>query len=69
MNYQIRFIAICVVVYLSFASCNNKLQEKNTQSIEYTSDYICPMHCEGSGSDTTGNCPVCEMEYVKNTKK
>ncbi len=31
---------------------------------EYTSAYICPMHCEGSGSDKPGTCPVCGMDYV-----
>jgi len=30
---------------------------------EYTSAYICPMHCEGSGSDQAGKCPVCGMAY------
>jgi rubrerythrin len=33
---------------------------------EYTSKYVCPMHCEGSGSDTEGKCPVCGMTYVLN---
>lgn len=33
---------------------------------EYTSIYVCPMHCEGSGSDKEGKCPVCKMDYVKN---
>jgi len=36
------------------------------QGSEYTSAYICPMHCEGSGSDKPGECPVCGMDYVKN---
>ncbi len=31
---------------------------------EYTSDYVCPMHCEGSGSEEAGKCPVCGMDYV-----
>lgn len=31
---------------------------------EYTSAYVCPMHCEGSGSAEPGTCPVCGMEYV-----
>lgn len=31
---------------------------------EYTSAYVCPMHCKGSGSDEPGNCPVCGMAYV-----
>ncbi len=34
---------------------------------EYTSAYICPMHCKGSGSDSEGKCPVCGMAYVANT--
>ncbi len=31
---------------------------------EYTSAYLCPMHCKGSGSDQPGKCPVCGMNYV-----
>lgn len=34
------------------------------QGKEYTSAYVCPMHCEGSGSNEPGKCPVCGMEYV-----
>lgn len=30
---------------------------------EFNSAYVCPMHCEGSGSDQPGKCPVCEMDY------
>lgn len=30
----------------------------------YTAAYVCPMHCEGSGSETEGTCPVCNMAYV-----
>lgn len=33
---------------------------------EYTSAYICPMHCPGSGSADPGKCPACGMDYVKN---
>ncbi len=33
---------------------------------EYDSKYICPMHCEGSGSNQPGDCPVCHMHYKKN---
>jgi len=36
------------------------------QGKEYTSKYVCPMHCEGSGSDAEGKCPVCGMTYVLN---
>ena len=40
--------------------------EQAEQGKEYTSRYICPMHCKGSGSDVAGTCPVCEMDYVLN---
>lgn len=33
---------------------------------EYTSAYVCPMHCKGSGSDKPGKCPECGMAYVAN---
>lgn len=36
---------------------------------EYTSAYVCPMRCEGSGSESPGNCPKCKMVYVENTEK
>lgn len=39
--------------------------EAHGKSMEYTSAYVCPMHCEGSGSDKPGNCPKCGMDYVK----
>ena len=31
---------------------------------EYTSAYVCPMHCDDSGSDQMGQCHVCGMDYV-----
>jgi hypothetical protein len=40
--------------------------DADKQGPEYTSAYICPMHCDGSGSDEPGECPVCGMDYVKN---
>ncbi|MEZ4982388.1 MAG: heavy metal-binding domain-containing protein [Saprospiraceae bacterium] len=33
---------------------------------EYTSAYVCPMHCAGSGSAEPGTCPACGMDYVAN---
>lgn len=33
---------------------------------EYSSKYVCPMHCQGSGSESEGKCPVCGMTYVVN---
>jgi len=28
--------------------------------------YVCPMGCEGSGSDKPGKCRVCDMDLIKN---
>ena len=39
-------------------------EEVHGEGKEFTSDYICPMHCSGSGSDEAGKCPVCGMDYV-----
>jgi hypothetical protein len=52
-------------------AANSNAKEEGTaqakeQGMEYTAAYICPMHCEGSGSDQPGECPVCGMDYVKN---
>lgn len=41
-------------------------QDQDKSGPEYTSKYICPMHCEGSGSDEPGKCPVCGMDYKLN---
>lgn len=41
-------------------------EEGNEEDPAYTSAYVCPMHCEGSGSDEPGKCPVCGMDYVAN---
>lgn len=46
---------------------NNKSEKTiDENSKEYASAYVCPMHCEGSGSDAEGKCPVCKMDYVMN---
>ncbi|MDX1407283.1 MAG: heavy metal-binding domain-containing protein [Saprospiraceae bacterium] len=34
------------------------------EGVAFTSAYVCPMHCEGSGSDKPGTCPACGMDYV-----
>jgi len=62
-----------------FMSCGESPQQKkartehqhlnkgvNHSGPEYTSKYICPMHCAGSGSDSAGVCPTCKMDYVLN---
>jgi hypothetical protein len=60
-----------IVCSITLNSCGGEASstESNTElSKEYTSAFICPMHCEGSGSDDAGECPVCGMDYVKNEK-
>jgi len=47
-------------------STETQAKPQEQQGPEYTSAYICPMHCEGSGSDKAGTCPVCGMDYVAN---
>ncbi len=44
-------------------------QQDAKQGKEYTSAYICPMHCKGSGSAEPGKCPECKMAYVANEKQ
>lgn len=75
MSKQVRIalLAILLGAGLTFAGCDRKpatpehLKEKTDRSgKEYNSAYICPMHCEGSGSEEPGVCPVCGMDYVKN---
>ena len=67
------FKIMLLVLAFSFTSaalysCGSKAASADTdkQGKEFTSEYICPMHCEGSGSDAAGTCPVCGMDYVKN---
>ena len=57
-------IISCLLVgtAITLTSCGNN-QAADTAGKEYTSAYVCPMHCEGSGSDKEGTCPVCKMDY------
>lgn len=50
----------------SLTACSSNSSETEKTGKEYTSTYVCPMHCEGSGSDSAGPCPTCGMDYVKN---
>jgi len=74
---QITFVmSALIALTLSFSSCNTKGDQTSSEKketldqtgIEYTSAYVCPMHCKSSGSDQPGKCPVCGMDYVKNDK-
>ncbi len=45
---------------------DDSIEDKDKTGPEYTSSYVCRMHCKGSGSDEPGKCPVCGMDYVNN---
>ncbi len=66
-------LSLFTIAALSFAACGGDHQHGNGDGTEakahgegkeYTSAYVCPMHCEGSGSDQPGKCPACGMDYV-----
>ena len=62
------FIAFFVAgtVLISCGNAASKTDKTEQQGKEYTSAYVCPMHCKDSGSEEAGKCPVCGMDYVKN---
>lgn len=64
----LKTVLICLTLsaaYTLIVSCSGNSNAEKTGK-EYISAYICPMHCEGSGNDQAGKCPVCKMDYVKN---
>ena len=68
-NFKILFFFFFLVsMSVAVVSCDSGETKAKTeqQGKEYTSAYICPMHCDGSGSDKAGTCPVCKMDYVAN---
>jgi hypothetical protein len=70
-NFKSILAAIVVIASVSMVSCKDnkaEVKEETTakQGAEYTSAYVCPMHCKDSGSDTEGVCDTCGMTLVKN---
>ena len=72
---NLKILILCTALFaigFTLNSCGDQSKKStNTEQTdqmgkEYTSAYICPMHCEGSGSDVPGKCPVCNMDYVQN---
>lgn len=67
-NFRILFLCFSLLaIGTALTSCGHS-HDKTTEmeGKEYTSAYICPMYCTGSGSEEAGKCPVCNMDYVKN---
>jgi hypothetical protein len=75
MKFKFRISAIILFAAVVAWGCGNANNDGNNDTEhmeahhgdgpEYNSAYVCPMHCEGSGSDQPGQCPVCGMDYVK----
>ncbi|MEL6720134.1 MAG: heavy metal-binding domain-containing protein, partial [Bacteroidota bacterium] len=67
-NFKFIFITLSLVLFgSSISSCGSNTNEgESTEQLgkEYTSAYVCPMHCKDSGSEEMGTCPVCGMDYV-----
>ncbi|NNE28083.1 MAG: hypothetical protein HKN16_00500 [Saprospiraceae bacterium] len=74
---MLRTLAFLFTLTLGLAACgghshshdHDQTNTELSQSKEYASAYICPMHCKGSGSESPGTCPVCGMDYVQNDAK
>lgn len=65
--FKIIFLFVTLLATsIAISSCDGNSTNTEQQGKEYTSAYVCPMHCEGSGSEESGKCPVCGMDYVKN---
>ncbi len=62
--------ALMLTLGITMISCGGNKIEKatDTNGKEYTSAYICPMYCKGSGSAQPGKCPACKMDYIANAK-
>ena len=58
---------LLITTALTISSCGGN-KASDTAGKEYTSAYLCPMHCTGSGSEAEGTCPVCGMDYVAKTE-
>jgi len=65
-------LSMALLMGTSISSCTfTKEKTPTSEQVgpEYTSAYVCPMHCDGSGSSELGKCPVCNMNYVPNENK
>ncbi|MDQ3140929.1 MAG: hypothetical protein M3Q56_01640 [Bacteroidota bacterium] len=77
LSNGILIVLVLVASNFLFTTACKHSQKENEKSViekvdntgpEYTSAFICPMHCKGSGSHEMGVCPVCGMDYEKNDR-
>lgn len=72
-------LMLVLSVTFAFTACGDSAVEADTatetttevaaeaphgEGKEFTSAYVCPMHCTDSGSDAEGECPTCGMAYI-----
>ncbi len=67
MKFSLSLLCACALFLMSCGG--SPAAEGTLDGPEYTSAYVCPMHCDGSGSAEMGTCPVCKMDYVANADK
>ena len=60
------FILLISSVTMGLTSCSDNSNKSEVVDMEHKSKYVCPMYCEGSGSEQPGDCPVCHMSYMEN---
>jgi uncharacterized paraquat-inducible protein A len=69
-NLKSILVAMILIASVTMVSCKDTKTETKTETAkqgkEYTSAYVCPMHCKDSGSDKEGKCGTCGMTLVKN---
>ena len=65
-----KHLIFCCLISLASFACSSQADSSSNDkdNYAYTAAYVCPMHCDGSGSEEAGKCPVCKMDYVKNEK-
>ena len=68
----ILFSFMVSILSLIYACGGNQGQQKghdheamsHGEGQAYSTTYVCTMHCDGSGGESAGKCPVCGMDYV-----
>ena len=68
-NFKIVFFFLTIMVTGAFISSFGNANHGHDHSMHgegkaFTSTYVCSMHCDGSGSEAEGKCPVRGMDYV-----
>ena len=76
MSRMLNGLLFSLFLVLAVACGNNSPQSHNGhdhgthehvhhgEGVAFNSDYVCPMHCDGSGSEEAGKCPKCGMDYI-----